>query len=71
MLHPDAVQSLVPICIAAARTVVPSRMTFRKDPPIYMGGEKVNSPEAEYAIKVASSDAVAAIIAEAQAALED
>lgn len=45
-------------------------MVYRKDPPIYMGGEKVNSPESEYAIKVASSDAVAAIIAEAQAALD-
>lgn len=48
---------------ATARGVVPSGMVFRMDPPVYMGGEKTNTPEAEYQRKETRTDIVAALVA--------
>jgi copper homeostasis protein len=40
----------------------PGRATFRRVPPVYMGGEKVNSPEAEYGLRVATKESVGAVV---------
>lgn len=40
----------------------PGAMTFFKDPPVYMGGEKTNSPMAEYGIREATAESIAAVV---------
>jgi copper homeostasis protein len=40
----------------------PGAATFRKQPPVYMGGERVNSPEAEYGLRVATAESVGAVV---------
>jgi len=40
----------------------PGAMTFFKDPPVYMGGEKTNSPAAEYGIREATTESIAAVV---------
>ena len=41
---------------------VPGAMTFQKSPPVYMGGEKQNTPEAEYGIRVATAESVKVVV---------
>ena len=37
-------------------------MTFRKSPPLYMGGEKRNTPEAEAGQRIATAESVGAVV---------
>lgn len=37
-------------------------MVFRKSPPVYMGGEKLNSPESEFGLRSATPESVSAIM---------
>lgn len=48
----------------SGREYVDGRMAFRKEPPVYMGGEKVNTPAVEYGIKQATVASVGAIVAQ-------
>ncbi len=57
----------------AARLARPSEMTYRQNSEnvhsfVYMGGEKVNSPDAENSIKVCNAEIVRGIIAAGEAA---
>lgn len=47
---------------ASARLPVESKTLFRPDPPVHMGGEKVNSATSEFERKEASADRVALIL---------
>jgi copper homeostasis protein len=49
---------------ARAPGYVPGAMEFLKSPPIYMGGERANSPEAEAGQRVATAESVGAIVAQ-------
>jgi copper homeostasis protein len=40
----------------------PSRSSFALNPPIYMGGEKINRPEVEYSVQEASTERVRAVV---------
>ena len=47
---------------ARAAAYVGGAMTFHRDPPIYMGGEKRNSPDAEAGLRVATAESVGAVV---------
>jgi copper homeostasis protein len=49
---------------ARAPGYAPGAMAFLKSPPVYMGGERVNSPEAEAGQRVATAESVGAIVAQ-------
>ena len=49
---------------ARAPGYAPGAMVFFKSPPVYMGGERVNSPEAEAGQRVATAESVGAIVAQ-------
>ena len=40
----------------------PGAAVFRRDPPVYMGGEKANTPEAEYGLRIATKESVGAVV---------
>lgn len=47
---------------ATARVTLPSGMSYIHTPVVYMGGEKLNSPEVEYQRKEATVESVLAIV---------
>ena len=44
------------------RHSVPSAMRYRRDPPVYMGAEKLNRPEVEFEVRVTQREKVAAVV---------
>ena len=44
------------------RHAVPSAMRYRRDPPVYMGAEKLNRPEVEFEVRVTQREKVAAVV---------
>jgi copper homeostasis protein len=52
----------------SGREWVDGAMVFRREPPVYMGAEKVNTPAVEYGSRVATAASVGAIVAALAAA---